>query len=529
MPTKTRVSKNLTSIGAVSAATIVSRLLGLVRDMFTAAVFGASALNSAYITAFTLPNLFRRLLGEGSLTAALVPTLTEELDLGGRPAAFVLLNKVLSWLLVVTVGLVLAAVGALHWLHDLEGLSPRWYIGAQLGQLLFPYLIVICTAAAFGAVLNLLEEFAVPAFSPIWLNLAILASLGAGVLWFAETPMERMYWLCGGTLLGGCLQMFVPGVVLWRKGWRPGFDFTPTARFREILRLMGPGLFGTAIFQINILISRGLAFWLNESAATLLYLANRLMEVPLGVFTISVSTVTFPTIARFAARCDYRQMADAYHRAILLTMNIALPASVGLLLLAEPIVRLLFERGAFERGDTVAMIPVLAIFCGGLPFYSYVILVTRAFYSLKDTATPVRIAAGAFVLNLALSLLLMRWFGTVGLAAASNLSIVMQTFALQFLLGRRVPELRAGGHLRGLVGVGAMAAIMGVVVWAAWWLVRQMMPESPSASLVAVMLVIPIGALAYLGPALLFRIPGLEEVRSMLGRFLRRGRDSRTP
>jgi len=525
VPIKSSVSKNLKSIGAFSAVTILSRILGLVRDMFTAAVFGASAINSAYVTAFTLPNLFRRLLGEGALTAALVPTLTDELGGGGRTAAFALLNKVLSWLFVVTISVVATATFALYFVHELDGLEERWHMGARLAQFLFPYLIFICTAAAFGAVLNLFEEFAVPAFSPIWLNLSILSCLAAGVLWFAETPMGRMYWLCGGTLVGGGLQMVVPGFFLWRKGWRPRIDFKPSERFREIVRLMGPGLFGTAIFQINILTSRGLALALDDSAATLLYLANRLMEVPLGVFTIAVSTVTFPLIARFAAQRDFQQMGAAYHRAIMLTMNIAVPASVGLFLLAEPIVRLLFERGAFGSGDTSAMVPVLAIFCAGLPFYSYVVLVTRAFYSLKDTLTPVRVAAGAFVLNLVLSLVLMRWLGTLGLALASNLAMGVQTIVLQALLGRRERQLSSHGHWGGLIGICAVAMVMGLIVWTAWWSVRRVVVVSHVADVVAVVALVPLGALAYLGPALILRVPGLEDVRAVLGRFWRgRGR-----
>ena len=513
------MSKHLASIGTVSGATILSRLLGLARDMLTAAVFGTSALNSAYVTAFTLPNLFRRLLGEGALTAALVPTMSEELESGGREAAFALVNKVASWLLVVTGGLVALAVAGMGAVHFVDGLEERWYLGARLGQILFPYVVAICLAAAFGAALNLLEEYLVPAMTAVWLNLCIILSLGLGAWVLAGTPMGKMYWLCGGTLLGGLVQFAAPAHALRRRGWRPCFDLAPTDRFRQLLRLMGPGVFGAAIFQVNILTSRGLAFALNESAATLLYLANRLMEVPLGIFTIAVSTVTFPLIARLAARGDHGGMARHYHRAILLTMHIALPASVGLILLSEPIVRLLFQRGEFEGADTAAMVPVLGIFCLGLPFYSYVTLVTRAFHALKDTQTPVRVAVGAFVLNLALSLILMWRYGTLGLAAASNIAIAVQTIVLQAILGRRHPALAARLHVRGLAGVGAVSLVMGAVVFGGWFSLQRVQLPPVVAALLAVGGLIPAGAAAYFATALLLRVDGIEEVRGLLRRY----------
>jgi putative peptidoglycan lipid II flippase len=514
------VSRNLASIGTVSGATVLSRVLGLARDMATAAVFGTSALASAYVTAFTLPNLFRRLLGEGALTAALVPTMSEELEQRGREAAFGLVNKVASWLLIITGGLVAIAIGGMAIVPRIEGLEERWATGAQLGQILFPYVVFICAAAVFGAALNLLGEYLVPAMTAVWLNTSILVALGLGTWVFAETVEGRMYWLCGGTLIGGCLQALTPARALWRRGWRPRFDLQPTDRFRELLRLMVPGLFGAAIFQINILASRGLAFALNESAATLLYLANRLMEVPLGIFTIAVSTVTFPAIARLAARGERREMADHYHRAILLTMHIALPASVGLVLLAEPIVHLLFERGEFDPADTAAMVPVLGIFCLGLPFYSYVTLVTRAFHALKDTGTPVRVATGAFVLNLGLSVYLMRGYGTIGLAAASNLAIAVQTLVLQWMLGRRHRELAAAAHVRGLVGALATAAVMGGVVWGGWWCLRALGLDSRWEAGVAIAVLIPAGAGAYFATALLFGVEGLDELRGLVRRLI---------
>jgi len=259
------VSKNLKNIGVVSFLTVISRMLGLVRDQLSAAIFGASLLNSAFITAFNLPNLFRRLLGEGSLTAAFLPTLQEELHKHGRPGAYALLNKVVSWLVAVTGGLVAVAMVLFAHSRMIGGQEEKWYLAADLTVILFPYLLFICVAAAFNATLNVFEHFTEPALSPIWLNLSMILtlggaglSLGADADWGDPLALRRR-------ADRGFLQMAVPAGVLIKEGWRPRFDFALSPRVYEIAQLMAPGLFGTAIYQINIYVSRLLAFSLNDS------------------------------------------------------------------------------------------------------------------------------------------------------------------------------------------------------------------------------------------------------------------------
>jgi putative peptidoglycan lipid II flippase len=516
------MSKSLASIGAVSSATVLSRILGLLRDMLTAAVFGASALNSAFVTAFTLPNLFRRLLGEGALTAALIPTLHEELDGGGRAAAFRLLNQVCSWLLLVTAAMAGAAAALFVGLRRYAPLDERWDLALGLAAALFPYLVFICLAAAISAALNLLNRFLAPALTAVWLNLAILGFLGVGGLTLAETPMGRMGWLVAGVLVGGALQLAGPAWTLWGEGWRPKLDFAVSPRLREIALLMGPGIFGTAIFQINVMVSRGLALSLNEAAATLLYLANRLMEVPLGIFTIAISTVTFPALSRLAAKKDFIGMARGYRRGMLLTLAIAIPAAVGLAALREPITRALFERGEFGSADTMAMAPVLAIFAFGLPFYSFVSLAVRAFYSCKDTKTPVRIAALAFVANLALSLVLMFRYGTIGLALAGNLAVVLQAALLHLALRRKVPELGLAGMGVGLLKISLASAVMGAVCLFGWQAIASADLPASRAALLAVAALVPLGGAVYGGLIWLLRLEGREELEGLLVRFGKR-------
>ena len=305
------MSKNLKNISVVATATVASRVLGLGREILIAAVFGTSALSSAFVSAFTLPNLFRRLLGEGALTAAFVPTLSHELEHNQRAGAFALVSKVASWLFVVTAALVVAAMvlmanaaGLLRLTGNL-GMEPdtvrRLLLGADLAVILFPYMVFVCLAAAFSAACQVLGRFTEPALSPVWLNLAIIGALGLGSWWAWGDP-ARMNLLCGGVLLGGFLQMAVPASVLWGEGWRPRLDLRPDDRVREIVRLMGPTVIGSAIYLINLSVSRFIGLSLNDQAAAVLNWATRVMELPIGVFAAAIATVVFPLIARHAAR-----------------------------------------------------------------------------------------------------------------------------------------------------------------------------------------------------------------------------------
>jgi putative peptidoglycan lipid II flippase len=526
------VSKNLRDIGVVSFLTVVSRLLGLVRDQLQAAIFGASLLNSAFLTAFRLPNLFRRLLGEGSLTAAFLPILQAELHQHGQPGAYTLLNKVTSWLLVVTGALVVLAMlftgrlvtlaidftGQVGW-FTLE--ADKWRLVADLTVVLFPYLAFICVAAAFNATLNVMDRFTEPALSPIWLNLAMILALGGAGLHWAETPMGAVRWLCTGVLAGGFLQMAVPAGVLIKGGWRPRFDLALSAPVREIAALMIPGLFGTAIYQVNIYVSNLLAYQINDSAATLLFYANRMMELPIGVFAIAISTVVYPLLARHAVAGRFETMAEDYRKGVRLILIINVPAAAGLALLCQPIVRLLFQHGHFTAANAHAMAVLLALFVIGMPFFSVVNLTVRAFYAFKDTATPVKVAAIDFLVNLILSLLLMHWLGAAGLVLASTTAIIVQTLLLQRALVRRVPAMRFAPLWPSLGKILLATAGMAVVVQAGWWGVRAAVPGR-MADAVAVVGLIPLACVVYGGLLWLLRIEGREELRAMLARFGRR-------
>ena len=523
-----RVSKNLKHIGIVASATLASRVLGLCRDMLTTAVFGATALNSAFVTAFTLPNLFRRLLGEGALTAALVPTLHEEMQKKNRDAAFALVSQVASWLCVVTVSVVVLAMVGLSQADHLaklanswgisSGTTQRWMQGADLAVILFPYMIFVCIAAAFSAALQTLNRFLEPALSPIWLNLSMITLLaGAAYFGWADGREGAMRWLCAGVLIGGFLQMTVPAVALMHEGWRPRFDLKASDPLRGIVRLMVPTLFGSAIYLVNMAVSRMIGLSLNDAAASVLNLATRVMELPIGVFAIAVSTVVFPLISKYAAQGDYVNLAAAYRKGMRFILIINMPAAVGLAVLSPAIIRLLFQRGAFTAADTQLMIPIMAVFALGLPFFSFVNLVLRAFYAQKDTTTPVRAACISFVVNLGLSFSLMGPFSTVGLAIASNVAVIVQAWYLQVHLARKQQALAFHHLVKDAAKVLLASLLMGVVVGAGWWC-RRFAPHGVLVDAAAVAVLVASGAAVYAGLLWVFKIEGREEVVALLRR-----------
>jgi putative peptidoglycan lipid II flippase len=514
------VSKSLKSIGVISFLTAVSRVLGLARDSLQLAIFGSGWVMSAFTTANIAPNLFRRLLAEGSMTAAFVPTLQEELHAGGRPGTFGLLSKVASWLLVITGSL--AALAMLFFSQSrvlFPGHDDKWYLAADLTVLLFPYLALISLSAAFSATLNVLEHFFEPALSPIWLNLSVIAALGLAGLGFSRNPLQEIHWLCAGWLLGGFLQMAVPGGVLLRQGWRPRFDLGLSPRVREIAGLMTPGILGTAIYQINFAVSRLLAFSLDDRSATYLYAINRLMELPIGVFAVAVSTVIYPLIAGHAVRRDFGAMGGDFLKGIRLILVINIPAAVGLALLANPIVSLIFRHGQVTALDATNMGLLLSIMAFGLPFFSVVSLMVRAFYAVKDTRTPVRVAMVDFVINIGVSLVLIRYLGVVGIVLASTTAIVAQTLLLERALARRLPEMRLSPLLPSLVKVLAAAAAMAGLVYGGKEGLRALGLHGAPGNALMLAVLIPSGIAAYGLVLWTLKIEGRDELAAVLSRI----------
>ncbi len=511
------VSKNLKNIGIVSVFTVVSRVLGLLRDQVQLWVFGETLYIDAFVTAFTLPNLFRRLLGEGSLTAAFIPTLHEAFREKGEAGAFDLLNRVVSWLAIITGALAAGAMLLFSQARLVPWVDSKWYLAADLAVIMFPYLALVCVTAALNATLNVMERFVEPALSSIWLNLAMIGSLAGAGLHFAHTSLGEVRWLCVGVLMGGVFQLSVSAVAVMRAGWQPRFELGLTPAVRQIARLMAPGLLGTAIYQINITVSRLLAFSL-PAAAAMMFVANRLMELPIGVFAIAVSTVVYPLLARHAVEGNLDAMAEDFRKGLRLILVINVPAAAGLAVLSGPIVRVLYMHGHFTPADAAAMVPLVMLFVIGLPFFSIVNLTVRAFYAVKDTSTPVRVALVDFVVNLVLSVALKIWLGAPGLVLASTAAIIVQTILLQRALARKLPQMRFTLLWRSLFKVLIAAAAMSLVVGlgshalAAAGLGRR-------ADWLSVCGLIPIGMVVYGVMLWILKIEGREDLIAVWTKF----------
>lgn len=506
----------------VSGATMVSRVLGLLRDILTAAFLGVSPATNAFLFAFAVPNLFRRLLGEGALTSAFIPVFTGELTTQtDRKAAFTLLNQVLSWSALVLMGLVILGVAGFAFLYvgqtaesgdALPPMQAQWLQGGLLGMLLLPYLLMVCLAALMGAALNALDQFAVHALSSVWLNLAMIAALILGGSVVLLEPEALVMLLSMGVLLGGFVQLAVPSWCLYRAGWQPSIDFHRSAPLRELYALFLPGLLGAAVIQANILVSRLVAFVLNTEAVTTLYLANRLVELPLGIFVLAVTTVAFPEMSRLSASGAAAALASVRQKALRLVLALTLPAMVGLVVLREPILSLLFGWGRFGDGDVKLTAQLLAVFALALPFYASATLDTRAFHAGRDTRTPVRIAVHTFALNLVLTLGLAWFFSTVGLAWANTLAAIYQAAALRLAYNKAHPIPKNVSPERTLAKCLLSAVVMGLVCGSGESLLQAWaIPE-----LIRVPLLITTGILVYVGVLVGLRFEGMAEIQKLV-------------
>ncbi len=500
------------NISVVAVATLASRVLGLIRDTLTALFLGLSPAANAFLFAFAVPNLFRRLLGEGALSSALVPVLAGEADSDqGRSAAFRLVNQAASRGGVLMVGAaVLLGAGyvmsaAVAPTAGTSVLADQWQLGFYLGGWMVPYLVLVCQAALLGAALNVLGRYAVAALSAVWLNLALILALLIGAWWAGASAEELAYWLTAGALAGGLLQLLIPAGALWKEGWRPAWDWTLSPAMATVQRLFFPALLGAAVSQVNILVSRLAAFTVDTEALAALYFANRLVELPLGLFAIAITTVAFPALSRAAkAQDEVTVPTESVNRSGVLTSAdtakaafpaarreglrlmafLVLPAVAGLWLLAEPIVATLFGWGRFGSSEVAATFPLLQAFALAMPAYALSAFEVRVCHARRAMKVPLRWALATLALNLVLVLWWAPIGGALGLAWANVASAWLQA------IGLTVSNGRIHG-IRGDLGrILAATTLMGVAVVGVLWLFQGASPELADA-------IAPVGSRAW--------------------------------
>jgi putative peptidoglycan lipid II flippase len=473
------------SAGLISIATLASRLLGLARDTVLASIFGASAgpQMDAYNVAFRIPNLLRDLFAEGAMTAAFVPTFTRTLTSQGREAAWRLGNLVINALLLVTgvlvvLGMVFAReiTAAIADAEEFAGVPGKLELTVQLTRIMLPFLATIAVAVAMMGMLNSLRRFFIPALAPAMFNVATIACALFLVPFMPQLGLAPIVAIAIGTLLGGLGQMALQWPLLRAEGfrYRPVFDFRNPA-LREILRLMGPGTLGLAAVQINVLVNTFLATTQEQGAVSWLGYAFRLMYLPIGLFGVSIAMAALPDVSRQVHAGEMDKVRRTVSSALRMMLMLNVPATIGLVLLAVPIVQMLLERRAFTPYDTWATSIALMCYAPGLLGYSAVKIASPTFYSMGDSRTPVVVSVVSVLVNLGLNLVLVRVLGYEGLALGTAVAALLNAIVLLWMLRRRLNGLDGRELERAFTKIVIASLAMGAVavLVAEWTVIRD--------------------------------------------------------
>jgi len=426
--------------GVVGLATLLSRIFGFIRDVVVAKFFGAGMATDAFFVAFRIPNMLRRLLAEGSLTVSFVPVFTEYLNRRTRRDALDLANAaftLLSVLLVVIsiAGVLLSPLLVTIMAPGFKSVPEKYALTVFLTRLMFPYIFFISLVALCMGILNSLRHFAAPALSPVLLNISMIGA----ALWLRDFFAEPIVALAAGVMIGGLLQLAMQIPVLFRLGMRPALRFEPGhPGIRRVGALMVPAAFGAAVYQINVFIGTLLASFLPGGSVSYLYYADRIVELPLGVFGIAIGTASLPSLSAQVSRGAMDEMKRTLAFSLRLITFIAVPATAALIALKLPIISVLFQRGEFDLQSSVLTAQALLYYSLGLWFFSAIRVVISAFYSLQDTKTPVQIGIAALIMNTLLSVLLMFPLQHGGLALATSLASAFNVALLYLILTRRI-------------------------------------------------------------------------------------------
>ncbi|MEW6265508.1 MAG: murein biosynthesis integral membrane protein MurJ [Thermodesulfobacteriota bacterium] len=514
--------------GIVGSATLLSRVLGLVRDQVTAYFFGAGLVADAFFVAFRIPNLLRRLLAEGALTVSFIPIFTEYLTTRSREDAFRVFRASLTLFTLVLILVTVLGVAASPWI--IRVFAPGFYdepekfaLTVYLTRIMFPYIFIAGLMALIMGGLNSLDRFAAPALSPVMLNLGIIASVLV-LMRFFDPPVLA---LAIGVLVGGVLQLLIqlPSLMKQKGLLGVSFQFDHPA-IKRICLLMGPAALGAAVYQFSVFINTLLASFLPEGSVSFLYYADRLMQFPLGVFAVAIGTAVLPSMSRQAADHDLEGLRQTLSFSLRLIFFITIPATLGLIVLSEPLLQLLFQRGRFGPDSTQATAGALIAYALGLTALSSVQVLVRAFYSLKDTKTPAQIGSISLLISTGLAAALMGPFKHVGLALASSAASIINFVWLLILLRRRLGRIDGRIVIKALLQDVLWSLIMALVVWL---VVRDLDPKVAISTVHLAVRVLGAGALGlgvYTALAWWGRAPETAKIRAILNRRRRPGKQN---
>jgi len=532
------VSSALRSSAKVSVAILVSRVLGVARDAIFARIFGVSGLTDAYVAAFRIPNLLRDLFAEGALSSAFVPTFSDALNKGGQERAFRLGNLVLGGVLAVTGGLTLAGI---VFADDLVSLITRGFggntaqiaLGGLLAQIMMPILALVSVSAVWMGMLNAQHRYMAPAYAPAMFN---VTSILCGVALLIAHPSDRtgiIVW-SAGTAVSGLVQAVVQLPSLWRLGYRVRPTLAGLWRDSDlirIVRLMGPATVGLAAVQINIFVNTQFAAALGSGPLTYLQNAFRLFYLPVGLFGVALATVTTARASQEAARGDREALQARVAEGARGVWLLALPSAVGLIVLARPVVELLFQGGKFVAANTSATVPIVQAYMLGVLPYSLVKVLSPAFFTVDRPRIPMFASMSSVAANLLFNGLTYRRLGATGLALGTTVGALVNLAVLRFwfasVVGRASRPGRWSEALRLVLCNVVLAAVAAGVWWASFRLLAHAgiaWPWGTRRLAHAFLLFVTIGAgfVSYGLGLKLLRLPGADEIWDLPKRILAR-------
>jgi putative peptidoglycan lipid II flippase len=518
------------SAGAMSVATMLSRVLGLVREQVVATLFTRTATDAFYV-AFRIPNLLRDLFAEGAMSSAFVPTFTEYLKKRGKPAAWELASNVLSLLLVglsviTLVGILISKALVSKFAGEFRATPGKFELTVLLTQIMFPFLPMVALAAVLMGILNSHGSFFLPALAPALFNIGSLVVALSLYIWLPGWGFDPVLGMAIGTLCGGALQLLIQVPSLFKKGF--SYSWALNLRHpgvRRILLLMGPGTIGLASTQVNIFVNTWLATSQGEGPVSWLNYAFRLMQFPLGIFGVAIASATLPTVSAHVATGELDGLRKTLSSALRMVLVINVPATFGLIFLSHPIITLIYQHGKFKPTDTTATSKALIFYAIGLFAYSGIKVLVPAFYALGRSRVPVFISSLSVASNIALNLVLIRPLGYLGLALGTSLTAVGNFVLLFVWLQRSAGSLATRAIFVLWLKMLAASLVMGVV---AQKVQGWVLPPSTNASVAgeALFLALSIGAglLALYAACVLLRIEELEifggVVRRKLAKFV---------
>ncbi|PIR39019.1 MAG: murein biosynthesis integral membrane protein MurJ [Alphaproteobacteria bacterium CG11_big_fil_rev_8_21_14_0_20_39_49] len=450
----------------VGSFTLCSRILGYIRDILIASVLGAGFLADAFFVAFRLPNFFRTLSAEGAFNAAFVPLFAGKLEEKGKDEAVSFASHVLSFmffiLLCLTIIMQIFMPAVMHvlapgFLDDAE----KFDVTVQFGRIVFPYLLFISLMSLFSGVLNSFGKFAVAASAPIWLNICCIFALLV-VAKYTDTPAHALAW---AVMVSGVIQFLWVAVAAYKNGARiylslPKLDDD----VKILLKRMVPGIIGGGVTQINLWINTVIATTM-AGAVSYLYYADRLVQFPLAIIGTAMGTALLPVLSRQIKGKKLDEAINTQNRALEIVMIFTIPAAVALIIIAEPLISVMFERGKFGAEETKATSAALIAYAVGLPAFVMIKIFLPSFFANGDTKTPVKIAAICLVANVTISLILIRYIGHVGLAVATSFSSWLNTSLLcGILIKRGIYKADSSLNIR-LLKVSLSSAVMGVMLF----------------------------------------------------------------